>query len=325
MTQPRALTYYLALLFFPNLRGFSLYHDDFNASTGLLDPVTTLISILFLGAVVGVAVFGLKRRVMLAFACLWFLVGHGVESTILGLELVHEHRNYIPSYGVLFGLIFYAFKLIDKRPDLRRLAVLVGAAFLSVVMFVTHTRASVWGSLDELIHFTVRNHPNSYRALMEQGTALERRGFDVKDIYATYLKAAGVNPHVGNPVMRMQRIVSGLIYNLSEQDMIPDQLETQPHAARWDGPLFVDLPYLEALDVLVAQEFTDRLSNTPLNAELMIALREFQQCATTRADSCPPTSRVDDWADPGAEQGRHETYSTSRSAVDPRASQSLFG
>ena len=225
LTQPRVLVYYLGLLFFPNLRSFSLFHDDLTASTGLLDPASTLTSILFLGALVSVAVITLKRRSAFAFATLWYLAGHGVESTILGLELVHEHRNYLPSFGVLFGLVFYVFRLAERREDLLRLITIAGVGAMIVLSFVTHTRASVWATTDQLIHFTARNHPNSYRALMEKGLVMEKRGAEVKDTYATYLKAARVNPHVGNPVARMQRIVGGLLYNLSEGNLVAESEE----------------------------------------------------------------------------------------------------
>ena len=295
LTQPRVLVYYLGLLFFPNLRSFSLFHDDLSVSTGLLDPATTLTSILFLGVLVSGAVITLKRRSVFAFATLWYLAGHGVESTILGLELVHEHRNYLPSFGVLFGLVFYVFRLAERREDLRRLITIAGVGAMIVLSFVTHTRASVWATTDQLIQFTARNHPNSYRALMEKGLGMEKRGALVKDTYAIYLKAARVNPHVGNPVARMQRIVGGLIYNLSEGNLVAETEETPAMPERWDVPLLIDLPYLRKLDELGSAEFTHRLLNTPMNAEFMNALRELQQCVSANVDSCVPTHRLDKW------------------------------
>ena len=295
LTQPRVLIFYLGLIFFPNLRNFSLYHDDFALSTGLFDPLTTAISLGVVAVAAITVVITFKRRSLIAFAILWFLVGHLVESTILGLELVHEHRNYVPLFGVLFGLIFCLFQIIERRRELRRVIALSGTAVVLVLTFVTYTRASVWNSMEELSHFTVRNHPNSYRAQMEKGTVLERSASDVKDIYAAYLKASTVSPHSVSSVMRMQRILSGLIYNINEGDIIPSNSDTQPQPTRWDVPLLVNLPYLNELDQLVAQEFTDRLVNTPMNGDVMVALSEFQRCVITRVDSCPPTSRVDEW------------------------------
>ncbi|NCC33955.1 MAG: hypothetical protein EOM24_18360, partial [Chloroflexia bacterium] len=37
------------------------------------------------------------RRPLVAFCLLFFLVNHAVESSIIALELIYEHRNYLPS------------------------------------------------------------------------------------------------------------------------------------------------------------------------------------------------------------------------------------
>ena len=295
MTQSRVLFYYLGLLFYPNLREFSLYHDDFSLSTGLLDPATTVLSVLLLSAAVSVVVVTFKRRPIFAFAVLWFLVGHAIESTVLGLELVHEHRNYLPSFGVFFGAVFYAFVLVSKREDLRRLVAVAGIAVLVLLVFVTHTRASVWNSVEEIILFSVRHHPHSYRAQMQKGTVLEESGADVKSFYAAFHTAAMVNPHSGSPIMRLQRIVSGLIYDLNEAAMLPEPMEDRRPAEHWSDPLFIDLIYLHSLDERISQEFTRRLTSTPMNAEMMIALSEFQRCATTKTATCPPVDRIEEW------------------------------
>ena len=41
---------------------------------------------------------------MAAFAVLFFLAGHILESSIFPLELIFEHRNYLPSFGPWFAL-----------------------------------------------------------------------------------------------------------------------------------------------------------------------------------------------------------------------------
>ena len=295
MTQPRVLIYYLRLLLFPSLREYSLYHDDIDISIGLWDPMTTMPSLLFLATALVAALATIKRRSVLAFGVLWFLAGHAVESTILGLELVHEHRNYVPSFGVLFTVVFYVFVLASKRSDLRRLVVVMGAVFLAVLLFVTHTRASAWASLDELIFFAARNHPNSYRALMEKGRSLTRNGADVKDIYAVYVTAAKHHPQIVNPVMRMLRFSAGWIHNLKEEGMIPEKIDLEAGLARWDDPIFANLAYLLERDELIATEFTRRLIEAPMNAELMLSLAELQRCVTSRIDACPSFERVDKW------------------------------
>jgi len=77
------------------LLGF--YHDDFQASAGWLTPWTTLPAVLGLLCVALAALVVRRRFPLFAFAVLFFLAGHLLESTVFPLELVFEHRNYLPS------------------------------------------------------------------------------------------------------------------------------------------------------------------------------------------------------------------------------------
>jgi len=55
MTESRALADYVRLILIPTRAGTGVYHDDFQISRGLLDPPTTLISIVALAGIFGVA------------------------------------------------------------------------------------------------------------------------------------------------------------------------------------------------------------------------------------------------------------------------------
>jgi hypothetical protein len=87
LTQSRVLFFYLGLLFFPHIRAFGLYHDDFALSTGLLDPWTTLLSVLLWAGLVGLALWGVRRRALWSFALLWYLVGHSLERLLSGVGI----------------------------------------------------------------------------------------------------------------------------------------------------------------------------------------------------------------------------------------------
>ena len=113
LTQSRVLFFYLGLLLFPHIRAFGLYHDDFVLSTGWLDPWTTLVSVLAWAVLAGLALWGVRRRALWSFAVLWYLVGHALESSLLSLELVFEHRNYLPSFGILFAAAYYLVRGLD--------------------------------------------------------------------------------------------------------------------------------------------------------------------------------------------------------------------
>jgi len=50
------------------------------------------------------------RRPLLAFGIVFFYIGNLVESTVIMLELVHEHRMYLPSIGFYLALVLLAYE-----------------------------------------------------------------------------------------------------------------------------------------------------------------------------------------------------------------------
>ena len=114
MTQPRAIGHYLSLVAWPWPSRFTLIYD-FRTSTGLFTPWTTLPMIL---AVLGGGVAGLamvRKSPVLSFALLWLLVHLVVESSVIPLEMVYEHRMYLPMVGLCL-LIAHAGFAVLKRP-----------------------------------------------------------------------------------------------------------------------------------------------------------------------------------------------------------------
>ena len=96
LTQPRILLFYLTLIFYPAPNRLSLVHD-IEISTSFFHPWTTLPSIIVVFALVGYAIYKLKKWPILSFAILFFFLNHVLESSIIPLELIFEHRNYLPS------------------------------------------------------------------------------------------------------------------------------------------------------------------------------------------------------------------------------------
>jgi hypothetical protein len=122
LTQSRVVVYYLSLLVFPHPSRLNLDYD-FPISKTILDPPTTLISILFIAALIGYSIWTAKKRPLLSFCILWYFGNLVIESSIFPLEMVYEHRLYLPAVGpfVLFGLLVIrgVEKLKYKTPFLR--------------------------------------------------------------------------------------------------------------------------------------------------------------------------------------------------------------
>ncbi|KLD78844.1 hypothetical protein Y886_07905 [Xanthomonas hyacinthi DSM 19077] len=105
MSEARIVFDYLAWTIFPSPGSLSFYHDDFRISTGLLAPVTTLISIAGLVSLVAAAVLVRKRAPLVGLGIAWMLACHTLTGTVIPLELIYEHRNYFASMGVMLALV----------------------------------------------------------------------------------------------------------------------------------------------------------------------------------------------------------------------------
>ena len=119
ISQPRVVMLYLSLLLYPAPWRLSFEHNML-VSTSLFQPWTTLPGIAALSVIAAFGIVAVKRYPLIALAILFFLLNHMVESTILPLELVFEHRNYLPSLFLFLPAAFYVVKLLDRCQKNRR-------------------------------------------------------------------------------------------------------------------------------------------------------------------------------------------------------------
>jgi hypothetical protein len=105
LTQFRVVLYYLTLLIYPHPSRLNLDYD-FLISKTIFDPPTTILSIFIITGLIGYSIWVAKKRPVLSFFILWYFGNLVIESSIFPLEMVYEHRLYLPSVGpfVLFSL-----------------------------------------------------------------------------------------------------------------------------------------------------------------------------------------------------------------------------
>jgi len=172
LTEGRVIWCYLGLMLLPRLEDFGLHHDDVALSTGLLAPWTTLAAWVGLLALVVLA-FRLRRKAPLAtFGIAWFFIGHLLESTALPLELMHEHRNYVPLFGILLAFASFLPQALTSPGPRRTLALTLAGFALAWCGFVTALRAHQFGEETRRSQLEVQHHPESARAHYEAGRAL---------------------------------------------------------------------------------------------------------------------------------------------------------
>lgn len=182
LSQSRALLAYIGMMVVPRGDEMGVFTDDFATSTGFLTPPSTLVALLTL-ALISIVAIALRRRTPHLFTgWLFFLVAHGVESTILPLELYFEHRNYLPSVGLLLilaGLISSLSASIRNKKSCRY-GLIAGAITGAIVLgSITWHQSKVWQSKDSIVDQALRGHPGSVRAIQAKVVAaINRRRYD---------------------------------------------------------------------------------------------------------------------------------------------------
>jgi tetratricopeptide (TPR) repeat protein len=161
LTESHVLVWYLRMLFVPDIGQMALLHDGFALSKSLLDPPATLAAVLLLVSLAAVAFIRRRHSPLLSFAIGWFLIGHALESTIIPLELVYEHRNYLPLMGPILAVSYYLLRPHGKVPV--RAQAGVALALVLALATATAIRASQWESNQLWLLTQVRNHPDSPR------------------------------------------------------------------------------------------------------------------------------------------------------------------
>jgi hypothetical protein len=287
LTQARVLFFYSSLLAVPNVRRFGLYHDDIAASSGLIDPWTTLAAVLGWTIVVMLIVWGARRRAPWAFALTWFLVGHAVESSILPLELVHEHRNYVPSVGVLIGLAYYAGTLWDNAGRLRALVPSMLVVWLVALALVTQVRADSWRSSAALMASLARSHPGSYRAASGYAFNSIPSNADLSIRFDAFRRAATLNDQVVSPLIEMIKIAVALGIYLDDLERASPSSGVEVGSTRIaDMELLADSGHNARLVSALDEEVARRLERQRARTGNIIALVSLVDCSLGGSREC---------------------------------------
>ena len=273
LTQSRVLLFYLYLILFPDPRSFGLFHDDFSLSSGLFEPVTTAMSVLAWLGILTVTFRAAIRRQLWAFGLVWYLIGHSIESTVLGLEMIHEHRNYLPSFGVVFSFVWVVwcyFPIVVRSKSLRMVCVVMLAA---TMVFVTWSRVGNWSDRLVLAQSWVKNHPDSYRSLESLAFAYRERGDPMTLVYDTYNRASAKDHTQVLPLVEMAKMLRALTLSTLE---MPSQHVGQVSITT--EPLIFDRHWLAGAAAALDAEIERRLREYPLSPGTLIALFNLFVC-----------------------------------------------
>ena len=191
LTEMRVVVFYLGLLIYPHPSRLNLDHD-FSVSTSLFSPFTTFVSLLFIIGLLGLSLWMVKRNRLVAYALLWFMGNLVIESSIIPLELVFEHRMYLPSMGLIVlgaGIVVWMLK-----EDWRRWGIGVMLVVSLVFSYWTYERVSVWR--DPIVFWmdAVQKSPNKARPHDTLGVLYKKKDrFD--EAIKEYQRALAIDPN----------------------------------------------------------------------------------------------------------------------------------
>lgn len=203
LTEPRIVFFYLYLLFIPNISLLNLNHDIL-ISKGILNPPQTLFAMLGIALLLIVAFITRKRQNLLSFLILWYLGNLVIESTIIPLELIYEHRTYLPGVLIFFLMslgIVYASKNLLQRAKfilLTSLLLILYGNGTYLRNFVFRTPISLWSDV-------VEKSPNSARAHANLGKYYIDYGYFQEGKEETE-KALEIDPFMAQPLINLGKL-----------------------------------------------------------------------------------------------------------------------
>jgi tetratricopeptide (TPR) repeat protein len=194
MTEPRILIHYLSQIFYPVPNRLSIHHDVV-VSTSLWQPWTTLPSLLMVLFFIYFGFSQIQKRPIVAFSIIFFFMNHLVESTIIPLELVFEHRNYLPSLFLFWPVSVGLCWLLDyyRQKKLSMYGIILSFSMLLIIGLAgsTYVRNMAWATEQSLWQDAMKKAPGSSRPYfrlaayyskagrLDESIALLKKGFSL--------------------------------------------------------------------------------------------------------------------------------------------------
>jgi Tfp pilus assembly protein PilF len=142
LTEPRVILFYLTLLFYPiNSRLTFLY--DVEISRSLMQPWTTIPSILLILFIICFAFYNARKRPMISFCIIFYFLNHLIEGSVFNLELIYDYRNYLPSMFLFVPFAEFIIYAVDYF-SYKKIIQVVVALVIAILLFgegdITYTR-----------------------------------------------------------------------------------------------------------------------------------------------------------------------------------------
>ena len=211
LTQFRVVVFYLSLIGFPHPGRLNLTHD-FTVSQGFFTPPTTLLSLLFLVGLLVLAMLVVRRQRLISFCIGWIFIHLAIESSVFPLEMVFEHRLYLPMVGVCLSAAYVVWGTTFRgrcqaerlnhnhrfgfsKEKLQLAARLAASAVIVLLLALgSLVRNRVWTAPEILWSDVVSKSPGDARGWYNRGKAYGLLGDD-RAALADYTRAIELKPN----------------------------------------------------------------------------------------------------------------------------------
>lgn len=287
LTESRVLWFYVGLILLPNVQHFTLFHDDIPLSDNLFEPWTTFIALTGLILIAVSALLARRRYTVFSFSVLWFLIGHSMESSFIGLEIAHEHRNYLSDFGPIFGVVYGLAAALNRFKTVWVSTIIFGLVVITLA-FSTFTRANIWASEKSITDFLVRRHPNSARAHALLAERYTREGHDALRALKHYKIASDLAPHETSHLIRMVHLAA--LAEVRKKTVNTNGTKIIASAKIPSLPQFVSIEGRGSqtrliLEKSITDRITKQLASQPVTSRVEQTLRELAGC-TLQPDDC---------------------------------------
>lgn len=236
-TQFTVIVTYIRLLFLPINQNLDYDYPIYNT---FLTPEVFL-SFLLLFSIFGLGVYMFLHSRnrnnsfrLIAFGIFWFYITLSMESSFIPLiNLIFEHRIYLPSVGFSIALVLGVFLLLNKFGErkLHTIGVIIFMSVIIVLSVFSYSRNRVWSSEIALWKDCVEKSPQKVRPHIGLSNALNKQG-RTEEAIEHYLKALRIKPDyveayidLGAALEKTGRTDEAIAHYLKALHMKPDNVD----------------------------------------------------------------------------------------------------
>jgi len=189
-------------------------------SRSLIQPWTTIPSILLIFLIIGFAFYIARKRPLISFCIIFYFLNHLIEGSIFNLELIYEHRNYLPSMLLFVPIAEFIIYTIDYFSHKKIIQFIVALA-IAVILFgeadITYNRNKIVSDDFQLWSDNIDKSPGLSRPHTNAGRIYYINNEKEKALQE-YEKAIMLNNFGSREAFAIQEYNLGLFYFERKQD-----------------------------------------------------------------------------------------------------------